>query len=521
MKIIVAHQPTEKALPAHSAAVVWFDALEPSPAEVIRSKPAVASSSRDLAYVIFTSGSTGRPKGAALERHSVVNLVECLRVPLGYSPDDVFLQFHSFAFDFSVWEIFSALTLGATLVVAPHEVSRSPAALYDLLCAEGVTVLGLTPTALRQLAAERERRGSKPNWRVRLVGVGGEACPKTLPALLRDWGVPLVNFYGPTEATVWATMDFLDPQAPPEAPLAIGRPLPNYETYVLDRCGLPQPVGVPGELYLGGVGLARGYWNRPDLTAERFVPHPFHPDRRLYKTGDRARFLPDGRLEFFGRLDDQVKLRGHRIELGDIETTLLTHPDVADAAVALREDRPGDQRLAAYCCAKKGCRLEVEALRAWLQNKLPGYMIPAVFVFLENLPLSANGKINRRALPVPQSVGGTREMTPPRNSVEKQLADIWREVLGMETVGVHDNFFELGGHSLLMIQIQDGIRRVWNRELSVVSFFKHPTVAEQATLLQGETGADDAPSFARSRAARQIAAARQAVQLRGSEKDHE
>ncbi|HEU0052543.1 MAG TPA: amino acid adenylation domain-containing protein, partial [Longimicrobium sp.] len=431
-----------------------------------------------LAYVIYTSGSTGAPKGALIEHRNVARLFTATDAWFGFGPDDVWSLFHSYAFDFSVWELWGALLYGGRVVVVPFEVSRDPEAFHALVRREGVTVLNQTPSAFRQfMRADAERGGELA---LRVVVFGGEALE---PASLREWverrgaETPrLVNMYGITETTVHVTYrplgrdDVFGGSGSP-----IGRAIPDLRLYVLDPARRPVPIGVPGELYVGGAGVARGYLNRPELTAERFVDDPFAPGR-LYRTGDRVRWREDGTLEYLGRLDEQVKIRGFRIELGEIEVRLAEHPEVREAVVLAREDVPGDRRLVAYVVGA----VEADALRAHLRQGLPEYMLPSAFVALDRLPLTANGKVDRKALPAPEPASAEDRYVAPRTPVEEVLAGIWAEVLRLERVGVEESFFDLGGHSLMATRVVSRVRAVFAVELPLRALFEGPTVAELA-----------------------------------------
>ncbi|GMT99445.1 non-ribosomal peptide synthetase [Corallococcus caeni] len=432
-----------------------------------------------LAYVIYTSGSTGRPKGTLLTHGGLCNTALQTRDFMDLGPERRLLQFFSTSFDASVSEIFPALLSGATLVLASREEKMPGAPLMELVRQQAVTTLKVTPTVLAQLDPERLSS-------VRTLVVAGEACTPELVERFAP-GRRFVNAYGPTEATVCATVN----TAVRAQPLTLGRPFHNVEAYVLDGRGGLVPVGVPGELYLGGVGLARGYLGRPELTAERFVPHPFatDPGARLYRTGDRARWLPDGELESLGRVDFQVKLRGFRIELGEVESVLSQSRSVRDAVVVLREDSPGVKRLVAYVVPHEGQEVEVSALRAHLQAKLPEYMVPSAFVVLEALPFNANGKLDRRALPPPEaSASAQTSFVAPRTPVESQLAHIWAQVLGLPRVGVHDNFFELGGDSIISLQVVARARLV-GLSLATRELFQHQTLEALALVARASSDA--------------------------------
>ncbi|WP_036263220.1 AMP-binding protein, partial [Methylocapsa aurea] len=401
------------------------------------------------------------PKGVMVAHRNVTRLFAATREAFGFGPEDVWTLFHSYAFDFSVWEMFGALAHGGRLVVVPYWASREPDAFCELLAREKVTVLNQTPSAFGQLLRSEAfaAEASESALALRLVIFGGEALD---PGALKPWfarhgaGHPrLVNMYGITETTVHVTLcDLGEALSGPESGRsAIGRPLSDLRTYVLDGSMQPVPIGVPGELYVGGAGVSRGYLGRPGLSAERFVPDPFGPSGgRLYRTGDLARWRADGTLDYLGRIDHQVKLRGHRIELGEIEAALSGLAGIAQAAVLAREDGLGGRRLVAYVAgeaAGAGEALSAALSAAWradLARRLPDYMIPSVFVQLERLPLTANGKIDRKALPAPQAsrpAGADDE--PPRTPAEAILAAIFAEALGLERVGIHGNFFALGG----------------------------------------------------------------------------
>lgn len=409
-----------------------------------------------LAYVIYTSGSTGRPKGTLIPHRNIVRLFDSTRHWFGFDEDDVWTLFHSYAFDFSVWEIWGALVHGGTLVVVPFEVSRSPEDFLRLLRDSQVTVLNQTPSAFYQLMRAEQADGGP--LALRYVIFGGEALE---PAALRPWLLRhgderprLVNMYGITETTVHVTyrpLGLADTATGKRSP--IGVPIPDLQLYVLDQHLQPVPEGVPGELFVGGAGLARGYLNRPELTAERFIPHPFgDADRdRLYRTGDRVRLLPDGDLEYCGRVDQQVKLRGFRIELGEIEAVLAESAQVGEAVVMLKTDSLGVDYLAGYLVCTG--EFDESALRAELAGRLPDYFIPASFVVLDRFPLTVNGKVDRARLPEPVSTRSASDFVEGRDRVERTLAKAWAEVLGKERAGIDDNFFASGGDSIRSIQI--------------------------------------------------------------------
>ncbi|MDI5967959.1 amino acid adenylation domain-containing protein [Streptomyces sp. SL13] len=447
------------------------------------------------AYVIFTSGSTGRPKGVLVPHRNVARLFSATDHWFHFGPDDVWTLFHSFAFDFSVWELWGALLHGGRLVVVPFDTSRSPAQLLALLVREKVTVLNQTPSAFYQLIeADHEQPELGRQLALRHVVFGGEALDlRRLDAWYArhdDTGPVLVNMYGITETTVHVSHAPLSRAVTRDAVASsIGRTIPDLRGYVLDNALRLVPPGSAGELYVAGNGLARGYLNRPGLTAHRFTADPFGaPGSRMYRTGDVVRWTVDGALEFIGRADDQVKIRGFRIELGEIENTLLTHDAVAQATVAAREDTPGDQRLVAYVVpASAAAAPDTADLRAHLARSLPDYMVPAAFVTLDRLPLTVNGKLDTKALPAPQAPATPAGSRAPRTPQEEILCKLFAEVLGAKRVSSDDNFFDLGGHSLLATRLLTRIRETFGVELSIRSLFGAPTPAALAGHLLDDT----------------------------------
>ncbi|RRO19421.1 non-ribosomal peptide synthetase [Saccharopolyspora rhizosphaerae] len=446
--------------------------------------------SEHAAYVIYTSGSTGRPKGVSIPHQNVVRLFTATRPWFGFTGEDVWTLFHSYAFDFSVWELWGALLHGGRLVVVPHEVTRSPQEFLDLLAREQVTVLNQTPSAFYQLShADRENPGAE--LALRYVIFGGEALELSR---LDDWyqrhpvSPKLINMYGITETTVHVSYVELDADLVARRDgSVIGRGIPDLRVYLLDSQLQPVPPGVTGELYVAGEGLARGYLGRRGLTAQRFVADPFgEPGTRMYRSGDLGRWREDGSIEFLGRADQQVKVRGFRIELGEVEANLAAHPQVRQAAVVLREDVPGDERLVGYAVGDA----DPAELRAHLADRLPSYMVPAAFVAVEEIPLTANGKLDTAALPAPEVAGGGRQ---PRTEAEQVLCRLFGEVLGVEQVGIDDGFFELGGHSLLATKLLARVRTELGAELGIRTLFDHPTVAELAVRLR--TAGDGRPEL--------------------------
>ncbi|MCX5582610.1 non-ribosomal peptide synthetase [Streptomyces erythrochromogenes] len=439
-------------------------------------RPPAAGRPADIAYLIFTSGSTGRPKGVAVAHEHVSRLLDSGRDHFGFGPDTIWTLFHSYAFDWTVWELWGALLHGARLVVVPHLTSRSPDEFAGLLDEEGVTHLCLTPSALRQLEPAL-RRHPRALPALRWIMLGGEALD---PGVVQRWHgldplppARLCNLYGITETTVHVTVhDVAEGGAGFECSL-VGEPMPHLTALVLDDWLRPSPPGVPGELYIGGGSLAHGYWGRPGLTAGRFVADPYGPSgSRLYRTGDVARRLPDGGLEYVGRADFQVKLRGFRIELGEIENAVAAHPEVDACVVTVHDDR-----LAAYVTGRSPA--EPADLRAFLGRSLPEYMIPASVTVLDALPLTVNGKVDRAALPDPDRAapGSAGRHVEPRTPEEELFAGVWTEVLGVGGIGVHDDFFHLGGDSIRAVQLAGALHdRGW--QVTLRDVFNAPTVAE-------------------------------------------
>ena len=433
------------------------------------------------AYVIYTSGSTGRPKGVVVSHRNVVRLLTMTTGWFDFGPDDVWALFHSYAFDFSVWEMWGALGFGGRLVVVPFLVSRSAGEFRELLAAEGVTVLNQTPSAFYQLM---EVWGDGSGLAVRFVVFGGEALDCGRVARWREslpgGGPVLVNMYGITETTVHVTGHVVGPG---EAGSVVGRAIPDLRVFVLDeRLGLVPP-GAAGEMYVAGAGLALGYLHRAGLTGERFVACPFGgPGERMYRTGDLAWWTSAGELEYLGRADDQVKVRGFRIELGEIEAVLAADASVRQAAVMMREDRPGDRRLVGYVVPATGADVDAAMLRERAGRVLPHYMVPAAVMVLDRLPLSPTGKLDRRALPAAEYAAATGGRAPA-TARERALCEVFAQVLGLDRVGVEDSFFDLGGHSLLATRLVSRVRSVLGVELPIRAVFEHPTVAALATVL--------------------------------------
>ena len=483
VSVLLTQETLLETLPSYSCQVVCLDANCPAIAQNSTDNPNSHATAENLAYVIYTSGSTGQPKGVLVTHANVVRLFAATQSWYNFSEGDVWTLFHSYAFDFSVWELWGALIYGGRLVIVPYFVARSPIAFYELLCRERVTVLNQTPSAFRQLMQAEESVQTGNNLSLRWVIFGGEALelPSLKPWFERhgDKSPQLVNMYGITETTVHVTyrpLSLADLNGPGSV---IGSAIPDLQLYILDKNRQLVPVGIPGEMYVSGAGVARGYLNRPDLTAERFISNPFseNPEARLYKTGDLARYLPNGDIEYLGRIDTQVKVRGFRIELGEIEAQLNRHPAVRESSVLLREDAPGDKRLIAYIVPNSETTLTTGELHVFLKEKLPDYMVPAAFVLLEAFPLTINGKVDRRALPEPDTARPdlAEAFVAPQTAEEKALAEIWEKILGVEKVGIRDNFFALGGDSIRSIQVQSLAQKQGLR-FSLQQLFEYQTI---------------------------------------------
>ena len=470
-QVIITTSKIAERLPEHNAKLLPLDTSEGVISREPRSNPDERAEPQQLAYVIYTSGSTGNPKGVMLRHQGVCNLMRAQQRVFHLNDSDRMLQFASISFDASIFELVMGLGVGAEMVLATKEDLTPGEPLLNLLRDRRVTAVTLPPSALMQMQPR-----DLPDLRV--ITVAGEACPQELVDRWSSETCKFFNLYGPTETTVWATYEECQPGRTP----TIGKAIPNAEVYILNEADQPVPVGVAGELCLGGAGLALGYLNRPELTAEKFIEHPCKPGTRIYRTGDLVRFNREGDLEFLGRIDHQVKVRGFRIELGEIENALADHAKVREAVVLAKGDNLSDRQLAAYLVSESGeQKPTLNELRNWLQQTLPDFMVPASFVVLDEFPLTPNGKVDRKALPELDSgkLQIESEYIAPRNPVEEKLANIWASLLGIERVGIHDNFFELGGDSILSIQIIARAARE-NIQLAPRQVFQHQTIAELA-----------------------------------------
>ena len=475
------------ALPTDTVQVIDLERDWGTIAQHPSTDPKVVMTPQNLAYVIYTSGSTGTPKGVQVPHRGVVNFLTTMQHTPGLSSADILLSVTTLSFDIAVLELMLPLTVGATVVVVSRAVAMNGEALLQTIQRSGATVMQATPATWRILLAAGWTRS--PNLR---IFSGGDGLPTALAQELLQRVQQVWNLYGPTETTIWSTCYQI---TGPEAQPWIGKPIANTQIYLLDAAQQPVPIGVPGEIYMGGDGVVRGYLNRPDLTAERFIPNPFSfnpfspdPQAYLYRTGDLARYLPDGNLQYYQRLDHQVKVRGFRIELGEIEATMTQHPEVKDAIVVVRPAEGGENILVGYVVPRTpGADAQViPQLRPFLQGKLPEHMLPNVLVGLETLPLTPNGKIDRNALPQPDAL--RRDLlthyVAPRTLVEKQIAEIWSQVLKLDPVGMNDNFFELGGYSLLAIQIVSRLRPALDIEIPLPILFELPTISALAERIE-------------------------------------
>lgn len=445
--------------------------------------PACSATSENLAYVIYTSGSTGKPKGVEVTHRSVVNFLASMQREPGLSELDRLLAVTTLCFDIAGLEFYLPLTTGGCVVVAPQAVLADGDSLAQLIRESKITVMQATPVTWRLLL--ESGWNASPGFKILC---GGETIPRELANRLLATGAEVWNLYGPTETTIWSTVHRVDSR-PGSVP--IGKPIANTQIYVLDDQQRMVSAGVAGEIYIGGDGLARGYLHRAELTAERFVQNPFASEGKLYRTGDLARWLPDGNLEYIGRADHQVKLHGFRIELGEIENAIEQVPQVRQAVVIVREDAPNDQRLTAYVALHDRANIDGKDLRAVISSRLPQYMLPSQWVFLNEFPLTANRKVDRRALPAPENdAAGSSLSAPPTTEYEIKVAEIWQELLNRKRVGINDNFFDLGGDSLLVAQLQSRLRKQLNCQISLVELFQRTTVFAIASYLEARKKVD-------------------------------
>lgn len=514
--VLLTQAALAESLPNHHGKVLCLDRDWDQVAIQDARNPGVEMSPNHLAYMIYTSGSTGRPKGAMNTHRGICNRLLWMQEQYGLTSADKVLQKTPFSFDVSVWEFFWPLLFGAHLVVARPGGHRDPTYIARLIQEEQITTLHFVPSMLRMFLEEPTVDHCSS---LRHVVCSGEALSFDLQQqFFEHSSAQLHNLYGPTEAAVDVT-HWTCRRDSAGTVVPIGRPVANTQVYVLDRCLRPVPIGVPGELYLGGVQVGRGYHNRPELTAERFIHDPFSqlPNARLYKTGDLCRWMPDGSVEYLGRLDFQIKIRGLRVELGEIEALLVAHPLVRTCAVVAREDGRGDKQLIAYVVLQSGTDASFDTLRSYLKEGLPEYMVPARFVGLSDLPLTPNGKLDQRALPSPPEIQLSdpgRVHIAPSNETEQKIAEIWQDVLGIAKVDRTDNFFDLGGDSLRLMRVRNQLQRAFAKEVAIVDMFRCTTVESLARHVTGGADAPIAPLQSQDRIEARKDATRRRLQLR-------
>ena len=477
--VLITQQHLTAQLPNHTARVVCLDTEGKTLSLQSETNSLPTAHSDNLAYVIYTSGSTGRPKGVQIIHRAVVNFLLSMREQPGLRAEDTLLAVTTLSFDIAALELFLPLVVGAQVVIASQEIVADGIASMEILTRKHITVMQATPVTWRILLAA----GWQGNHSLKII-CGGEALPPDLAQQLLPRAASLWNIYGPTETTIWSSTCKIEPG---EKTITIGRPIANTQMYLLDAHLQSVPIGVPGELYIGGDGLARGYLKRPELTSARFIPHPFSDNKgdRLYKTGDLARYRSDGTIEHLGRLDFQVKIRGYRIELGEIEAVLNQHPAVHQTVVVAREDVPGDKRLVAYLVMKKGLDTSVEDLKHHVTKQVPAYMVPSIFVILEEMPLTPNGKIDRGAFPVPElsRYSSNDSFVVPTLPLHSQLVQIWEDLLDVRPIGTRDNFFDLGGHSLLAARLVNRIEQDWGKKIPLNTLLADATIERLAEVI--------------------------------------
>lgn len=488
INLLLTEEWLEDQLPEHQAQVVYLNEVQKTISSESAENLPKLTTSENLMYILFTSGSTGRPKGVEILHRSVVNFLTTMAQQPGMTDKDVILSITTLSFDIAVLEIYLPLIVGAQFVIASSEVAANGAKLLELLNSSDATIMQATPTTWRLLLSA----GWTGSKHLKIL-CGGEALPKILATQLLKRCKELWNLYGPTETTVWSTAYLVKDDM---KSAIVGRPIANTQIYILNQNLEPTPIEVPGELFIGGDGLARGYLHRVDLTTEKFIPNPYskNPEARMYRTGDLARFLADGTIEFLGRIDHQVKIRGFRIELGEIETVLSQHSVIREAVVVPQEYDSGDKRLVAYIVPQQKLQLpSSKELYKYLKGKLPDYMVPSAFVFLDALPLTPNNKLDRRALPKPDKTNLNLEegYLAPQNDLEIKLVNIWEKVLGIKPIGIMDDFFSLGGNSLLAASLVAEIQNCFGKQLSQAIFFETPTIKRLASILTQE---DKTPS---------------------------
>jgi amino acid adenylation domain-containing protein len=522
LAVVLTQEKLLPLLPEQGIPVICLDTHWEKIASESQENPVTAVTAENLAYVIYTSGSTGKPKGVLIEHRGAVNTILDINQRFQVGPHDRVLAVCSLNFDLSVYDIFGLLAAGGTIILPELAIAPNLHHWIDLMKSEGVTLWNSAPPVMQMFAGHLVDYHLTLPASLRLVLLSGDWIPLTLPGLIRQLKdgaetVELISLGGATEASIWSILHPIRSIDPAWKSIPYGKPMANQQFFILDEQLQPVPVGMVGELYIGGEGVARGYHNRPDLNVTKFIPSPFNnePHSRLYRTGDLGRYTPDGIIEFLGRIDHQVKIRGFRVEMGEIEAVLVQHPTIREAAILAREDAFGNKQLVAYLvlkqpetglCAYQGFTLEerpkssqsawanpaqlIGAVRSFLQEKLPGYMVPSAFVMLEALPLTPNGKLDRQALPAPEVANQEfhseteSSFIAPRDRIERQLAELWQEFLGIQTIGVRDNFFELGGHSLLAVRLWAKVEKTFNQDLPLATLFQAPTIEQLARHLR-------------------------------------
>ncbi len=483
VNIILSESMLAETLPQNDAKVICLDVEKDTISQFSSEKPNRNYNGHNLAYLIYTSGSTGNPKGVQIEQRALINFLLSMEIKTGICEKDALLAVTTLSFDIAGLEMYLPLICGAKVVIAKRDEVSDGSALIEIINQQNITIMQATPATWRLLV----EAGWKGN-QILTVLCGGEALPRDLANQLLDRCRTLLNVYGPTETTIWSTLDCVNSK---DGEIFIGKPIANTQVYVVDRAMKPVPIGIPGELLIGGDGLARGYLNLPELTREKFIPDNLSEKKgaRLYRTGDLVRFTRDGNMEFVGRIDNQVKIRGFRIELGEIETLLKLNPSIKDCVVVAKEVIAGEKTLVAYIIPVSEEAEEAvsyDNLRKSLKEKLPNYMIPSSFMFLKAFPMTPNGKIDRKALPLPENIRPqlSTQYTAPSDRFEELITRIWQEVLHLEKIGVNDNFFDIGGHSLLLAQVRSKISKVLNKEVSIMDLFRYPTISTLSKFLQ-------------------------------------
>jgi len=504
LKVLLTEQSLSKQLPEHRIHLIALDQDWDKIATESDENCLSATSDDNLAYCLYTSGSTGNPKGAMNTHGAIRNRLLWMQEAYQLTEADRVLQKTPYSFDVSIWEFFWPLMTGARMVLARPEGHRDAAYLIKLISEQQITTIHFVPAMLQAFLKEE---GVESCRSLRRVICSGETLPVELQETFHaQLGAELHNLYGPTEAAIDVTFWACQRESG-QRHVPIGRPIANTQIYVLDQHMQPVPTGTAGELYIGGVNLARGYLKQPELTAEKFIPNPFSEmaGARLYRTGDIAHYLADGQLEYLGRTDHQVKLRGFRIELGEIEAALTKHPSVSESVVMVREEVAGEKRLIAYLVGADSSVPQAEILRNYLKEMLPEYMIPSSFMVLDAIPLTVNGKVDRRALPRPSVAQRKRQPVDavPQTDLEKVIASVWQETLNLECVGIHDNFFDLGGHSLLVAVVRNKLREILSHDISLLHFYQHPTISSLAEYLSQTQSKPSSLTHVRDRAAKQ------------------